>query len=283
MKQIVFISGKGGTGKSTIVASLSQLVNNKMVSDCDVETPNLHIILNHNLIEENRYFGTKEAIIDDKKCLKCGICRETCLFKAIDSNYKIVPFKCEGCGACMIVCSHDAIKLLDIHSGNTYVSNTKEGIFSYALLNIGAEGSGKLVTEVKKIVKKYQSTEDYIIVDGSPGIGCVVVASITGADAVVVVTEPTLSGISDLKRILEVVDHFNIKSFICINKYDINIEKTTEIEKFCLDNNRKIIGKIPFEPKIVTALREFKTPVDYELQNIIEEIRRIWNSLNDEN
>lgn len=279
MKQVVFISGKGGTGKSTLVASLSQIVENKMLADCDVDAPNLHILLTENIVEENEYLGAKEAVINKDKCLSCGICRRTCRFEAISENFDIIPFHCEGCGACTLLCPADAIHLEDVKTGNTYISKTDRGTFSHALLDIGAEGSGKLVTEVRKNIKEYVAQEDWLLIDGSPGIGCVVIASITGADAVVAVSEPTKSGISDLKRILAVAKHFDIPSYVCINKYDLNPEITSQIKDFCDNNGIKVIGKIPFEYKIVNALREFKTPIDAGLDNIISEIKSIWQSL----
>lgn len=279
MKQIVFISGKGGTGKSTLVSSLCQLVDNKMLADCDVDAPNLHILLNEKRFENDEYFGTKEAVIDRDKCTECGICRQVCRFDALNENFEIIPFRCEGCGACMIACPAQAISLKDVKTGNVYASHTNVGTFSHALLDIGAEGSGKLVTQVRKSVTKHEKDEDWLIIDGSPGIGCAVIASITGADAVVAVAEPTKSGISDLQRVLDVAKFFDIKSFVCINKYDLNSEITEEIEDYCEENDIEVIGKIPFEPKIVYALQEFKTPVDAGLTNIVEEVKNIWKKL----
>ncbi|MHB1483791.1 MAG: ATP-binding protein [Saccharofermentanales bacterium] len=279
MKQIVFISGKGGTGKSTIVSSLAVLVKNKMLADCDVDAPNLHILLDGRLIENNIYYGAREAIINKDICLACGICRQTCRFDAISEEFNIIPFMCEGCGACTLVCPADAIHLEDVKTGKVFVSKTQRGTFSHALLDIGTEGSGKLVTQVRKNVKKYEKDEEWLIIDGSPGIGCVVIASITGADAVVAVTEPTKSGISDLKRVLGVARHFEIPGFVCINKFDLNIELSEEIEEYCLKNGYKMIGKIPYEPAIVDALREFKTPVEAGLKNITKEIESIWEKL----
>ena len=150
MKELVVISGKGGTGKSTVVASLSQLVKNKIMADCDVDAPNLHILLQGDTIKKEDYFGAKEAVIDKDVCVSCGLCRETCRFDAISADYEVKPMKCEGCGACLLVCPTDAISLIDVKTGQTYVDNTKQGTFSHALLDTGAEGSGRLVTEVKK-------------------------------------------------------------------------------------------------------------------------------------
>ncbi len=279
MKQIVFISGKGGTGKSTVVASLVQLINNKMIADCDVDAPNLHLLIKGEEIETESFYGAKEANISEDVCINCGVCRDVCRFDAISEDFKITPFKCEGCGACTLVCPTDAISLEEVKTGNIYVTKANEGTFSHALLDIGAEGSGRLVTEVRKKVKKHEDGEEYLLIDGSPGIGCVVIASITGADAVVVVCEPTQSGISDLKRVLEVAEHFGILGMVCINKFDLNPENTAGIEKYCEEKNIPVAGKISFEPKIVDALRELKTPVEAGLENITAQIKDLWENV----
>jgi MinD superfamily P-loop ATPase len=282
MKQIVFISGKGGTGKSTLVSSLSILVQEKMLADCDVEAPNLHILLKGNTVKRADYFGAKEAVIDSLACAGCGLCRKACRFDAISEEYDVVPMKCEGCGACVLVCPHDAIRLEEVKTGETYVSETARGTFAHALLDIGAEGSGKLVTEVRKDVYNFGKDEKWVLIDGSPGIGCVVIASITGTDAVVAVSEPTKSGKSDLERVLGVAKHFGISAFVCINKYDLNPEVSAEIEALCNSSGNPVIGKIPFDPSIVKALQEFKTPVEAGNEAVTNEILNIWTRLTKE-
>lgn len=282
MKQIVFISGKGGTGKSTLVSSLSILVKDKMLADCDVDAPNLHILLKGKVLKKDSYFGAKEAVIDSSACVKCGLCRETCRFDAISEEFEIIPMKCEGCGACTLVCPQEAIQLEEVRTGETFVSTTPRGTFSHALLDIGAEGSGKLVTEVRKNIYNYKKDEKWVLVDGSPGIGCVVIASITGTDAVVVVSEPTKTGQSDMERVIGVAKHFGIPAFVCINKYDLNLEVTSEIENFCTSEDIPVIGKIPFDPSIVKALQEFKTPIEAGNHAITNEITSIWMRLTDE-
>ena len=282
MKQIVFISGKGGTGKSTLVSSLSILVQDKMLADCDVDAPNLHILVKGEIKQKDDYFGAKEAVIDSSLCVKCGICKETCRFNAISDEIEIKPMKCEGCGACTLVCPQKAIHLEEVKTGETYVSDTSRGTFSHALLDIGAEGSGKLVTEVRKNINNYKKDEKWVLIDGSPGIGCVVIASITGADAVVVVSEPTKSGRSDLERVLGVARHFGIPAYVCINKYNLNPEITAEIENFCRSEEIPVIGKIPFDPSIVKALRDLKTPVEAGNNVVTKEITSIWTRVTDE-
>ncbi|MEZ4358462.1 MAG: ATP-binding protein [Eubacteriales bacterium] len=282
MKQIVFISGKGGTGKSTIVASLSLLVRNKIMADCDVDAPNLHLLLNGKRIQKNDYYGAEQAAIDPNKCISCGQCREVCRFDAITENIEIQPMKCEGCGACAVACPVDAISLLEVKTGETYVDSTERGTFSHALLDIGAEGSGKLVSEVKENLFAFISGEEWAIIDGSPGIGCSVIASITGADAVVAVCEPTKSGQSDLERVLKVTQHFSIPAYVCINKHDLNADIAAEIETYCEENGIPVIGHIPFEPKIVKALQSFKTPVEAGIEKVANEIKQLWNRLTTE-
>lgn len=282
MKQIVFISGKGGTGKSTLVSSLSILVQDKMLADCDVDAPNLHILVKGEMLQKDDYFGAKEAVIDSSLCVKCGVCKETCRFDAISDDIEIIPMKCEGCGACTLACPQKAIRLEEVKTGETYVAHTSRGTFSHALLDIGAEGSGKLVTEVRKNINNHKKDEKWVLIDGSPGIGCVVIASITGVDAVVVVSEPTKSGKSDLERVLGVAKHFGIPAFVCINKYDLNPEITKEIEDFCRDEDIPVIGKIPFDPSIVKALQELKTPVEAGNNAVTNEIKSIWAKITDE-
>lgn len=282
MKQIAFVSGKGGTGKSTLVSSLSILVQDKMLADCDVDAPNLHILLKGVNLKQEDYYGAKEAFIDPEICIKCGSCRQICRFEAINEDLKIMPMKCEGCGACTLVCPVEAIRLQDVKTGQTYVDKTSRGIFSHALLDIGAEGSGKLVTEVRKNIYNFSNDEEWVLIDGSPGIGCVVIASITGVDAVVAVSEPTISGLSDLERVLGVARHFQIPGFVCINKYDLNPDITLKIESYCKNNGFPVIGKIPFDPSIVKALQEFKTPVEAGNEEVTKEISNIWLRLTDE-
>lgn len=281
MKQIVFISGKGGTGKSTLVASLSLLVKNKMLADCDVDAPNLHLLVKGNLIQKQDYSGAKIARNNTDMCISCGKCREICRFHAISENYEIDPLKCEGCAACTVVCPTGAMDLVDVKTGETYVTKTDRGTFSHARLEIGAEGSGKLVTEVRKNLADFQQDEEWTLIDGSPGIGCVVIASITGTDAVVAVAEPTPTGRHDLERVLSVAEHFRVPAFVCINKYDLNQKMSDEIIMDCQQCNAKMIGKIPYEPAIVKALQEGMTPVEANLESIVKPIKELWQALDD--
>jgi MinD superfamily P-loop ATPase len=282
VKQISFVSGKGGTGKSTLVSSLSLLVKEKMLADCDVDAPNLHILLDNKVLLAEDFYGSRAAVINHDACVKCGQCREVCRFDAINEFFEIVPMHCEGCGACTLVCPAAAIGLERVKTGQTFVSGTERGTFAHALLDIGAEGSGKLVTEVRKKLEQFQKDEQWILIDGSPGIGCVVIASIAGADAVVAVAEPTKSGLSDLERVLGVTRHFRIPGFVCINKFDLNPEITAEIESFCQEHGFPVIGKISFDPDIMKALQEYKTPVEAGNRGFTQEVENLWQKLQEE-
>lgn len=279
MKQIVFVSGKGGTGKSTLVASLSLLVQNKMLADCDVDAPNLHLLVKGESLRKKDYSGAKEARINPDLCVKCGMCRQVCRFNAITKQLQIRPMACEGCAACQVVCPTHAISLEAVKTGETYVTSTERGIFAHARLEVGAEGSGKLVTEVRKSLNDYPQQEDYVLIDGSPGIGCVVIASITGTHAAVVVTEPTLTGRHDLERVLSVAGHFQVPPFVCINKHDLNPAITAEIEEFCKLNHIPVIGRIPYDPAIVKALQQGLTPVEANLGETVQAMESLWQEL----
>jgi MinD superfamily P-loop ATPase len=277
VKQIVFISGKGGTGKSTLVASLNQLVGNKMLADCDVDAPNLHLLLVGERILQAQFQGARVARIDPDRCVSCGLCREVCRFAAIDEAFCVEPLACEGCAACLAVCPAAAIVLLDVKTGETLVDKTSRGTFAHARLLAGAEG--KLVTQVRKNLEAFKQDEAYALIDGSPGTGCSVIASITGTDAVVAVAEPTPSGRSDLERVLAVAAHFRVPACVCVNKYDLNLEMTRRICQDCAEKGVPVIGKIPYEPAVMTALQHGQTPVDAGLAPIVDAIQDLWSEL----
>lgn len=278
MNQIVVISGKGGSGKTTLTSSLVYLSKNIGIADCDVETPNLDIMLNGKNILKKKYIGGKIASIDKEKCISCYKCKEHCRFSAIDDSIMINELSCEGCGVCEFVCPTSAIKLIDDETGTIYLDETEKGYFSHARLTIGADGAGKVVSEVRKELQKITDCND-ILIDGSPGIGCVVIASLTGCEAAVVVTEPTQSGLEDLKRVMELVEYFNIKGLVVINKCDLNNDMTTKIEEYCKMKNFIILGKIPFDKCVSEAVKEGKPVVTYEDSVAATEIYSIWENL----
>ena len=281
MKQIVVISGKGGTGKSTIVASLAKLVEHGMLADCDVDAPNLHLLFPGESLLRQTYSGSKIARINTDRCVACGQCRQVCRFQAIDENFVVKPLACEGCAACLVVCPSGAIELVDETTGEVSVDQTEVGVFAHARLAIGAEGSGKLVTEVRKNCFNFHQDESYLLIDGSPGIGCVVIASITGTDAVLCVAEPTPSGFQDLDRVLQVARHFQVPAMVCINKFDLNFAQTAAIEAHCKAEGVPVLAKIPFDPAVVKALQNGKSPVDAGLVAIVEPIQSMWQALID--
>jgi MinD superfamily P-loop ATPase len=281
MKQLTILSGKGGTGKTSITASFAVLAKNAVVADCDVDAPDLHMLIHPEVIREQEFIGSKLAMIDKTKCIKCSLCTKNCYFGAITSDLQVDAITCEGCGVCKAICPVGAITLTPRVSGKAFISKTKYGFMSHAMLNPGESNSGKLVTLVRQNAKilAQKESSDLIIIDGSPGIGCPVIASITGVDAALVVTEPTLSGIHDLERVLKLLDHFNVVHFVCINMYDVNICNTNKILSVCKEKS-KVVGTIPFSSEVTQAMVNEKTIVEYSPDSgVAQEIRSMWNKM----
>jgi len=282
MKQLTILSGKGGTGKTTLTASFAVLAENAVVADCDVDAPDLHMLLHPEIVETQRFTGSKLAVIDPQKCLDWGMCREKCRFDAITADFKVDPISCEGCGVCTIVCPSNAVTLTDRDSGYAYISKTRYGFMAHALLNPSEGNSGKLVTLVRQNAKRIaeQENSDLIIVDGPPGIGCPVIASVAGVDAGLVVTEPTMSGIHDLKRALQLLQHFKVTPLVCVNMYDINMENTEKILSFCRESDVEVVGKVAFSPKVTEAMVNGKTVVEYvPEEDVSKEIACVWERI----
>jgi len=282
MKQLTVLSGKGGTGKTTITASFAVLAKNAVVADCDVDAPDLHMLLHPEIIKTQEFKGSKLAVIDKAKCVECGLCREKCRFDAITDDMKVDPIACEGCGVCTIVCPVDAITLTERISGHAYISKTKYGFMVHAMLSPGESNSGKLVTLVRQNARILTEKEnsDLVIIDGPPGIGCPVIASVTGIDAGLVVTEPTMSGIHDLERALQLLKHFNVQPFVCVNMYDINKDNAENIVGFCEENGIKAVGKITFNPIITEAMVNGKPIVEYAPEgDVAKDIERMWKNI----
>ncbi len=276
MKQITVISGKGGAGKTTVTAMFATL-SNAVVADCDVDAPNLHILLKPRIIEVIPFKGMKKARIVEEKCSYCGLCQELCRFDAIH-EFKVDLMRCEGCGFCYRACPEGAIEMVQIKRGEIYISKTEFCDFVYALLDPGEENSGLLVTEVKKIAKRIANENglDLIILDGAAGIGCPVIASLAEASLSLIVTEPTLSGFNDMVRVIKLSEHFKIRPVVVINKFDLNMEVTKKIEEFCEEHDIQIIGKIPFDESIPKQIAQLKIPFEGKAG---EEIKRIWREL----
>lgn len=256
-KEILIISGKGGTGKTTISSSLIPYFKNPIIGDCDVDAPNLKILLNPQELSKINFFGMKKAHIDKNKCVNCGRCVELCKFEATSDTKK-----CEGCGVCSYVCPVNAIQMVENHCGDIFISQTFYGKMVHASLFPGEENSGKLVSTVRREAKNLAKTEnsDYIILDGAPGVACNVISSLTGVKKVVIVSEPTLSALHDLIRVLELVEKFRIKPYFIINKFDLSYEITQKIENFIESKGYQVDVKLPFDKKIMECIKSKLIP-----------------------
>ncbi|NPV02954.1 MAG: 4Fe-4S binding protein [Brevinematales bacterium] len=281
MKEIVIISGKGGTGKTMITGALSALIQNKVITDCDVDAANLYLILQPETLATNTFVGGKKAFIEQGSCTRCGICRDICRFDAITPDFKIDPILCEGCSFCANACPELAIEMKENISGEWYVSGTRFGPFVHAKLGIGEENSGKLVTILRKEARKIAAEQnaDWIITDGSPGIGCPVIASITGASMAVVVTEPSLSGKNDAERVIALAGKFKIPVCLVINKYDLNEELSNEMEGYFKNMGVIVLGKIGFDEAVVNSIVNGKTVIEYARGKTSEKLELIWKRL----
>ena len=284
MKQIVVISGKGGTGKTVITGAFAALAKNKVMADCDVDAADLHLLLNPQIKERYVFKSGVTATINKELCTKCGKCREICRFDAIGEDFVIDPISCEGCAFCSFVCPAGAIEMKENISGEWFVSDTRFGPMVHAKLGIAEENSGKLVAQVRQKANQIAEKQnlDWIIVDGAPGIGCPVIASITGADCALVITEPTLSGLHDAERVIGVTKHFGVLTKLVINKYDLNLEMTERIEEYCRKSNISLIGRIGFNKSVVKAMVEGKTIIEYSDDGIKGVINKIWDELQKE-
>ena len=278
-KQIVILSGKGGTGKTTVATALSEIAKDKIVIDTDVDAANMHLVFDYYINSEYDYYGGKKAEINPNKCSQCGMCELVCRFDAI-KEFKVSRTSCEGCGFCFRVCPDDAISFYESKSGVYSACELEDqSKFYYAQLLAGEGNSGKLVSEIKK--KAYEQVKEnvkWIIIDGPPGIGCPVNASLSGVDFVVIVTEPTQSGLHDLKRLINLLEIFKIPSGVIINKYDINTDMSNSIEKFIRPEGISLLAKIPFDKKFIKAIQNSKTIIEYD-HAYIDTFKTIWNDI----
>lgn len=292
MKQLVVLSGKGGTGKTTVAAALAHLAShesNIVLVDADVDAANLELVLSPTLREETAFFSSKVASIDPELCVACGTCAEVCRFDAVivppegaeEDAYAIDDVACEGCAVCYYQCPSEAIRMEEPQDGVWFRSDTAFGPLVHAHLFAGQENSGKLVAEVRERARKLASEggQQCIIIDGPPGIGCAVIAAATGVDLVLVVIEPTVSGVHDLERVLGVTDHFGIPALVCINKYDINTQKSREIDEYCTDRNIEVVGHIPFDTVVTEAMVLGQPVTAYRDGPVTEELAEVWRKV----
>ena len=280
MKQLTVISGKGGTGKTTIAAAFASLAKNIVMADADVDAADLHLVLSPEVKETYEFKSGCVPVMDESKCDQCGICEELCRFDAIQ-NLTIDLISCEGCGLCALACPNEAIRMEDHCQGHLFISQTRFGPMVHARLGIAEENSGKLVSLVRQRAREIAEKEgrDLIIVDGPPGIGCPVIASIGGVDMVLVVTEPTISGIHDMERIAGVARHFKVPALVCINKYDINMENSTKIEVYCQKNGIGVVGSIPYDVCVTKAMVHEKSIIEHDCGRVTTEMRIIWEKV----
>ncbi len=291
MKELVVISGKGGTGKTSIVASFAALAKNAVFADCDVDAADLHLVLEPQVKQTKDFSGGKLASVVTEKCIGCGKCREVCRFNAVNFNgpandivaktFTIDPISCEGCKVCVEFCPAGAIEFNDSINGQWFVSDTRFGTMVHAKLGIAEENSGKLVSLIRREAKKIaaRTKKNLIIVDGSPGIGCPVIASITGADLVLIITEPTLSGRHDLDRVADLAAGFNIPALLAVNKFDLNPVMAEQIEQYARKRNIKVIGKIRYDNAFTKAQIHKSTVLEYTDSAVSQDIKALWRNV----
>jgi MinD superfamily P-loop ATPase len=280
MKELVVLSGKGGTGKTSIAGSLAALAGDKILADCDVDAADLHLLLEPVVRQEQQFWSGQVAVIDGEKCTQCGLCEELCRFDAI-KDFRVDPVSCEGCGFCYRICPAEAIAMEANLSGHWFISDTEYGPLVHARLGIAQENSGKLVALVRQQAKEMAEKQGagLIISDGPPGIGCPVISSLSGASLALLVTEPTLSGIHDLERVLGVCRHFGVPALVCINKYDINEANSRQIEDYCREQGIELAARIPFDNIVTEALVKGRPVVKYSDGPVSRRIKGLWQNI----
>jgi MinD superfamily P-loop ATPase len=280
MQEIVVLSGKGGTGKTVVTASFAALSHSNVLCDCDVDAADLHLLLRPAIQETHEFWGRPLADIDLEACSRCGLCLEVCRFDAIQ-DFRVDPFACDGCGLCREVCPLEAVSMRENLAGHWYVSDTRYGPLVHARLGPGKENSGELVAVVRGRARRIAQEQgaDYILSDGPPGIGCPVISSLSGASMALIVTEPSLSGIHDLERVLGLCRHFGVRPLVCINKYDLSEENSRRIESHCNDARVEVGGRIPFDPDVTLAIVQGLPVVEMSDGAASREIRALWEAI----
>ena len=285
MKELTIISGKGGTGKTTVTAAFATLAENKVLADCDVDAADLHLILTPKELSGNDFVGGRAPQINYDKCSKCGECFRLCRYNAIsfteEAGPQINEFTCDCCALCAWACPEKAISMVDTVNGRWFISDTRTGKMVHARLGIGEDNSGKLVSLVRRQAKLLaeQDKLDLLINDGPPGIGCPVTAAITGVDLVLIVTEPTLSGIHDMERVHGLCNHFDIPALVCVNRYDLNLINTQKIRDYCSLHNLELVGEIPLDPVVNKAQVARLSVVEFDCGLISQIVREMWEKV----
>ncbi len=281
--ELLILSGKGGTGKTTVTGSFAHLAKNPVIVDCDVDASDLHLLLNPSILEKHPFISGQKAVVETTRCSGCGICEELCQFHAVSMGERaeINPMNCEGCSVCAHFCPEDAIELTENHCGEWYISDTAYSKMVHAHLFAGEENSGKLVSFIKQraLETAEETGAELLLIDGAPGIGCPVIASISGCDTILAVTEPSLSGWHDLERILDLAEHFQIICHVCINKFDLNPDLTQTITARCEKRNAAVIGTIPFDPQVVSCQIEGRPVVSAPDSPAALAVTAIWKTL----
>jgi MinD superfamily P-loop ATPase len=294
MQEIVIVSGKGGTGKTSLTAAFCYLAKKSVICDADVDAADLHLLMDPKINVETDFMGGGQAVINQEECTQCGQCLELCRFDAIahfadpekadDEHYAVDPIACEGCGVCVDLCPVQAIDFPTKKCGTWSMSDTRFGPMVHARLGIAEENSGKLVTLVRKEARDLAEKKniDLLITDGPPGIGCPVIASIGGATAVLIVTEPTVSGLHDMERVVQLAQTFKVPAMLCVNKFDLNLDQTEAIEKIARENNLMVLGRVPFDPIFTKAMIQGQTIFEYESETQTgQAIKQIWQKVGD--
>jgi MinD superfamily P-loop ATPase len=282
MKELVIISGKGGTGKTSLVAAFASLAKNKVLCDADVDAADLHLLMKPRIRKRHDFQAGHTALINPHKCTRCGLCRDLCKFEAISDDFKVDPVSCEGCGVCVYFCPEKAIDFPVNTCGEWFISDTRFGPMVHARLGIAEENSGKLVSLVRREARKIAEEKklDLILTDGPPGVGCPVIASIGGASAVLIVAEPTVSGKHDMQRVIQLADFFNVPAMVCINKFDLNMEMSREIEDFAKEKKLDFSGYIPFDPVFIRSMVNGQTVLEYDPDSQAgRALKKIWAGL----
>jgi MinD superfamily P-loop ATPase len=282
MRELVVLSGKGGSGKTSVLSAFAAMPGKKILCDADVDAADLHLILDPDILETHDFVSGNTAVVDPEKCTKCGKCRELCRFGAIDEQFRIDPLDCEGCGVCVHFCPENAIDFPENTCGQWFISNTRFGPMAHARLGIAEENSGKLVSLVRREAEKLAEEKgiNLILTDGPPGVGCPVIASLGGASAVLIVSEPTVSGVHDMKRVVDLCEFFKIPAWLAVNKFDLNLEQTQIIEAYAAEKGAELMGRIPFDPAFTKAMVEKRTVQEYDSDGAAAKaVTELWKKL----